>query len=165
MPYIKYGAQHVMKLMTIPEMRAIFITSTNPFLKYHTTYSSSGSVCKMVCESLGVMRVALVSAATYGLVLTSAEEFWNVAANAAIPTGMKAMAMVWLKVNNKEIDWWYQGEGQYRKMQKSKMFRMEKPERQILEGCTKQLVYRATGQTVYAAGRNTWPKRENVNIN
>ena len=27
--------------------------------------------------------------------------------------GMKALAMVWLKVNNKEIDGWYQGEKAY----------------------------------------------------
>ena len=72
MPLIRYTASNIMKLMAIPEICQIVIDSENPFIKYRTTYSSSGSICLMVCNSLGALRPALVTNATMALVQISA---------------------------------------------------------------------------------------------
>ena len=107
LPLIQFASANVLKFVEVPALREAI--GADPFIKYHTTYSATGNLCLMMCESLEELRHHMISDATYQAVIGSAANYWDPGAKAQIINKMRAMTYVWLKVNDRELDDWYQG--------------------------------------------------------
>ena len=80
MPLLHYASANIIKLIDIEQIRTGI--GGDAFIRYHTTYSSTGTICLMVCQSLGAMRPALVSDPTFTAGQDSAANYWDPALNA-----------------------------------------------------------------------------------
>ena len=106
LPIVKFSSARMANLVSVAGLRNAM--GNSKWVKYHTGFAATAGIIVLMCDSLGAVRPQ-VGHATYTAVTDSATNYWDPAANAAIPQRLIAVAAIWAKVNRIELGDWYQG--------------------------------------------------------